>query len=63
MRLVFGYGRKTNSGNQLDARPSLPFLLQKSSLHWVESDVQAAFGFVDGRICSNIFDMKKQPAR
>ena len=38
------------------------FLGQKSSLHRIESGVQAAFGFVDGRICSNIFDMKKQPA-
>ncbi|EGC18271.1 hypothetical protein HMPREF9098_0420 [Kingella denitrificans ATCC 33394] len=47
----------------MDARPTLPFLLQKSSLHSVGLDVQAAFGFVDGRICSNIFDMKKQPAR
>ena len=27
------------------------------------SGVQAALGFVDGRIYSNIFDMKKQPAR
>jgi hypothetical protein len=63
MRLVFGHCRKTNSGNQLDARPSLPFFGAKSSLHRVESNMQAAFGFLDGRICSNIFDMKKQPAR
>ena len=48
--------------NWMHALPC-PFLVQKSSLHRVGLDVQAAFGFVDGRICSNIFDMKKQPAR
>ncbi|WP_314308857.1 hypothetical protein [Kingella denitrificans] len=46
----------------MDERPALPFWGQKSSLHRIELGVQAAFGFV-GRICSNIFDMKKQPAR
>lgn len=43
--------------------PALPFWGQKSSLHRVESNMQAALGFVDVLICSNIFDMKKQPAR
>lgn len=47
--------------NWMHALPC-PFLVQKSSLHRVGLDVQAALGFV-GRICSNIFDMKKQPAR
>jgi hypothetical protein len=56
-------GRKTNGGNQIWMNPCPAlFLGQKSSLHRIESGVQAAFGFVDGRICSNIFDMKKQPA-
>jgi hypothetical protein len=43
----------------MDARPSLPFLGAKKQ---PASGAQAAFGFV-GRICSNIFDMKKQSAR
>jgi len=48
--------------NWMHALPC-PFLVQKSSLHRIELGVQAVFGFVDGRICSNIFDIKKQPAR
>lgn len=47
--------------NWMHALPC-PFLVQKSSLHRIELGVQAVFGFV-GHICSNIFDMKKQPAR
>ena len=60
--LCLGMGRKTNGGNQIWMH-ALPFWGQKSSLHRIELGVQAAFGFVDGRICSNIFDMKKQPER